>query len=232
MDAQGDRRDEELLSRRELLKRGAVAGAVLTLPAFGTVHVGSADAAPTAAAAVGRASALTPGQTAVLEALVERLVPADATGPGANEAGAATYIQRSLSGGLAGGLTTAAPLYASSLAAVDAYAMSAYGASFTALPPDKQDAVISDLESNKATGFTPDSSTFFAAVHEHTLQGMFADPIYGGNKNFAGWNLLGYPGVKMPVTAADQRIGVKVRPAHRSGYAFPGFAAAREGALA
>src|SRR5262249_8497869 len=133
MNVQGDWRDEELLSRRELLKRGAVAGAVLTLPAFGTVHVGSAQAAPTAAAAVGRTSALTPGQTAVLEALVERLVPADATGPGAKEAGAAAYIERSLSGGLAGGLTRAAPLYASSLAAVDAYAMSAYGAGFTAL---------------------------------------------------------------------------------------------------
>jgi gluconate 2-dehydrogenase gamma chain len=232
MDVQGDWRDEELISRRELLKRGAVAGAVLTLPAFGTVHVGSAHAAPTVAGAVGRASALTPGQTAVLEALVERLVPADATGPGAKEAGAAAYIERSLSGGLAGGLTAAAPLYASSLAAVDAYAMSAYGAGFTALPPDKQDAVISDLESNKATGFTPNSSTFFAAVHEHTIQGMFSDPVYGGNKNYAGWNLLGYPGVKMPVAAADQRIGVKVKPAHRSAYAFPGFEAARKAASA
>src|SRR4029077_15314832 len=171
--------EEELLSRRELLKRGAVAGAVLTLPAFGTVRVGAAHAAPASRAGVSRGSALTPAQTSLLEALVERLVPADATGPGGKEAGAGAYIEHSLSGGLAGGLKAAAPLYTAGLDALDAYAMSAYGAGFTALPPDKQDAVISDLVSNKATGFTPNSSTFFMAVHEHTLQGMFSDPVYG-----------------------------------------------------
>jgi len=47
---------------------------------------------------------------------------------------------------------------------------------------------------------------------------MFSDPVYGGNKNFAGWNLIGYYGVKMPVTAADQKIGAKVKAAHASGY--------------
>jgi gluconate 2-dehydrogenase gamma chain len=232
MNPEADQRDDELFSRRELLKRSAVAGAVLTLPAFGTAHVGTAHAATTSSAAAGSGSVsvLTPPQSAILEAMVERLVPADANGPGGKEAGAARYIEQSLAGGLAGGLSKVAPLYTAGLPAVDAYANSAYGAPFTALPPDKQDAVISDLQSNKATGFTPDSFTFFSAVHEHTLEGMFADPVYGGNKNFAGWNLVGYPGVKMPVTARDQRVGVKVRPAHRSGYAFPGFSDARKAA--
>jgi gluconate 2-dehydrogenase gamma chain len=230
MSADADQRDDELFSRRELLKRGAVAGAILTLPAFGTAHVGTAHAASTVSGAAGTGSVLTPAQTAILEAMVERLVPQDANGPGGKEAGAAVYIERSLAGGLAGGLSKAAPLYAAGLPAVDAYANSAYGAAFTALPPDKQDAVISDLQSNKATGFTPDSFTFFSAVHEHTLEGMFSDPVYGGNKNFAGWTLVGYPGVKMPVTAREQRIDAKVRPAHRSGYAFPGFSDARKAA--
>ena len=43
---------------------------------------------------------------------------------------------------------------------------------------------------------------------EHALEGMFCDPVYGGNKNFAGWNLLNYPGVRMPVPAKYQQIGV------------------------
>jgi hypothetical protein len=207
--------EEELLSRGELLKRGAVAGVVIALPAFGTAYVGQAYGATAGAVAH---SALTPGQSAVLEALVERLVPSDKYGPGGKEAGAAAYIERSLEGGLAGGLKGAAPLYASGLTAVDTYAQSAYGAAFAALAPDKQDAVVSDMATNKATGFEPNSSTFFGALREHTLQGMFSDPVYGGNKNFAGWDLIGYYGVKMPVTAADQKIGAKVKPAHASAY--------------
>jgi gluconate 2-dehydrogenase gamma chain len=209
----------EPLSRRELLKRGAVIGAVVVLPGIGTASVGDAFGASRAAAAVARQSALTPGQSALLEAIVERIIPSDANGPGGKEAGAAAYIERSLSGGLAGGLSTAAPLYAAGLPAVDAYATSAYGGSFTSLSADKQDALLADLAAGKATGFTPDSATFFAAVREHTIQGMFSDPIYGGTKKFAGWDLIGYPGVKMPAPAANQKLGVKVKPAHKSTYA-------------
>jgi hypothetical protein len=217
------------LSRRELLTRSAALGVVVALPAVGPAMVGTPSSA--AATATGRA-ALSPGQAAVLEAIVERLVPADANGPGAKEAGVATYIERSLAGGLAGGLTAVAPLYTSGLSAVDAYAVSAHGGSFAGLPPDKQDAVLTDIQSGKATGFTPDSATFFRTVQEHTLQGMFSDPVYGGNKHFAGWNLVGYAGVKMPVSASDQKMGVKVKAAHKSTYADGQFAKAKKEALA
>jgi hypothetical protein len=207
------------LSRRELVKRAAVVGAVVAVPGIGTASVGNAFAASRTAAGVARRSALTPDQSALLEAIVERIIPSDASGPGGKEAGAAAYIERSLRGGLAGGLGAAAPLYAAGLPAVDAYAASAYGGSFTSLSLDKQDAVLADLAAGKATGFTPDSATFFAALREHTVQGMFSDPIYGGNKNFAGWDLIGYPGVKMPVAARDQKLGAKVKRAHKSTYA-------------
>jgi hypothetical protein len=69
--------DEELLSRGELLKRGAAVGFVVALPAFGTAYVGDAFAASGATADAALQSPLTPGQSAVLEALVERLVPSD-----------------------------------------------------------------------------------------------------------------------------------------------------------
>jgi gluconate 2-dehydrogenase gamma chain len=219
MEREDELRAAELLSRREFLKRSAVVGAVVTLPAFGTAQAWGAVDSAGAVASAGDVSVLTASQTAILEALVERLVPSDQFGPGAKEAGAAAYIERSLAGGLAGGLQAAAPLYTGGLSAVDAYAQSAYGGSFTSLTSDKQDALIADLAANKATGFEPSSFVFFSAVREHTLQGMFSDPIYGGNKDFAGWNLLRYPGVKMPVTPHDQRVGVVVSPAHKSTYA-------------
>ena len=58
-----------------------------------------------------------------------------------------------------------------------------------------------DVETGAATGFTGSSAQFFALVLNHTRQGMFGDPYYGGNANFVGWDLLGYPGVRTMVTA-------------------------------
>ena len=53
---------------------------------------------------------------------------------------------------------------------------------------------------------TIDETPFFALVRTHTIQGTFCDPAYGGNANFVGWDLIGYPGVRLNVTAADQRM--------------------------
>ena len=66
-----------------------------------------------------------------------------------------------------------------------------------------------DVETGAATGsgagFAGSSAQFFTLVLNHTRQGMFGDPYYGGNANFVGWDLLGYPGVRTSVTAADQQ---------------------------
>jgi gluconate 2-dehydrogenase gamma chain len=29
---------------------------------------------------------------------------------------------------------------------------------------------------------------------QNTGEGFFADPMYGGNRDFAGWKLVGFPG--------------------------------------
>lgn len=230
MDEKNSRRQAtpaELWSRREVIGRGAALGMVVTVAAAGTATRDSA-----LAAAAPKAAALAPNETAVLEAIVARLIPADANGPSGVDAGAAAYVEKSLTGGLAGGLAALAGFYSANLAAVDAYAQSAYGAGFTALTPDKQDAVLMDMEAGKATGFVPTSTAFFQAVHEHTLQGMFSDPVYGGNRNFAGWDLLGYPGVKMPVSPHDQKLDVAVERAHQSTYANGQYPKARREAVA
>jgi gluconate 2-dehydrogenase gamma chain len=208
-------------SRREVISRGAAIGLVISIPAVGTATLEKALAAT---APAGAAATLSPQQSAVLNALVARLIPADAAGPSGVDAGAVAYIEKALTGAL----KPVAGLYTSALTAIDAYATATFGASFTALTAAQQDAVVTDLESGKATG----STTFFQALHEHTLQGMFSDPVYGGNKTFAGWNLIGYPGVRMPVPAKYQRIGVAVPPAHMSTYADGQFAKAKKEAQA
>jgi gluconate 2-dehydrogenase gamma chain len=193
--------DDEHLSRREMLKRAGMIGVAtaLPLPIWGSV-------AP--------AEVLTALELETLEAIVARLIPSDENGPGAAEAQAARYIDRALAGPLA----SSRAAYAAGLAAVNSYAQSSMGMVFAKLPAEDQDAVLSDMEKDLATGFTSGSSAFFTTLRTHTIQGTFSDPYYGGNANFAGWDLIGYPGVRTGVTADQQRMDVKPAPNHRSAY--------------
>jgi hypothetical protein len=74
-------------------------------------------------------------------------------------------------------------------------------------------------------GFEGSSAGFFNMVKGHTWQGTFGDPMYGGNVNFIGWDILGYPGVRMRVSEEDQRLMEtgELPPARRSAYEFGQF---------
>jgi gluconate 2-dehydrogenase gamma chain len=205
------------LSRRNLFKQLGLAGAaaaVLPIP------VATSGAAPTSSAGspstpIGEAlETLTAAEADVLEAIVARLIPADENGPGATEARAAHYIDRALAGPLASSRSA----YALGLAAVDGYAQASRGVPFGELSSPDQDAVLLDMEKNIATGFAPNSSVFFEMVRTHTLQGTFGDPYYGGNANCVGWDLIGYPGIRMAVSEDDQRMKVKPTTTRKSAY--------------
>ena len=82
--------------------------------------------------------------------------------------------------------------------------MQTFKDSFVYLKPDQQDAVLAALESGKAATFTwPAARNFFETLRIHTAEGMFADPVYGGNRDFAGWRLIGFPGAQPTYTAED-----------------------------
>jgi hypothetical protein len=55
-------------------------------------------------------------------------------------------------------------------------------------------------------------------LRTHTWQGTFGDPYYGGNANFIGWDLLGYPGLRLAVTASEQQLDAKLTPVRVSAY--------------
>ena len=209
-----------IISRRELLKRAGIAGAAAAVPAIPAVPEAAqrpAQNAAPAAAPLAREplEALTATEAEILEAFAARLIPSDANGPGATEARATRYIDRALAGALA----SSRPAYTSGLAALDTYARSSKGGPFIRLSAADQDAVLRDLEAGKATGFAS-SREFFALVRAHTIQGTFCDPYYGGNANFVGWDLIGYPGVRTMVTASEQQQLEKhtLKPARRSAY--------------
>jgi len=201
----------DFVSRRDVLKRVGLAGAAAAVPIDALAQVTQP--------ARGRLETLTPQEADVLDAVVARLIPTDASGPGATEAKAARYIDRALGNALASFRET----YREGLAALDAYARSSKGSAFTQLSLQNQDAVLTDLERNVATGFANGSAGFFNLVLAHTLQGTFGDPYYGGNDRFVGWDLIGYPGVRLIATANDQRMDSAPAPTHMSAYDYSMF---------
>ena len=209
------------VSRRDLLKRAGLAGAALTIPLAPAMPLAALDQAKAAAPAAPPATPrrepienLTAYEADILEAICARIIPTDANGPGAREARAAHYIDRALGGALSGSKAA----YTAGLAAFDAYCRSSRRAAFTELSARDQDSVLIDVETGAATGFTGSSAAFFAMLRAHTVQGTFGDPFYGGNANFVGWDMIGYPGVRTNVSAEDQRLGAKLTPNHQSAY--------------
>jgi gluconate 2-dehydrogenase gamma chain len=203
------------VSRRGLFQQAGLAGAAAAFAALPAVDPAAAQTpAPAAAPRREALETLTAAEADMLEAMVARLIPTDENGPGAAEARAAHYIDRAL----VGPLRSSRGAYAAGLAALDAYAQSVKGTPFTKLSAQDQDAVLTDMERNVATGFTPNAATFFNLVRTHTIQGTFCDPYYGGNANFVGWDLIGYPGLRLAVTEGDQRMGERAKPVRQSAY--------------
>jgi gluconate 2-dehydrogenase gamma chain len=219
-----------IISRRDLLRSAGLAGAAAVAgPAGLLAPEPTAAAAPSAsqaaqAQASGRREALenlTAAEADLLDAVVDRLIPGDALGPGARDAHVLHYIDRALGGALA----ASRQAYAGGLVSLDRYAQSSRGRAFLDLSNTDKDSVLIDVETGAATGFAGGSAPFFAMVLNHTRQGMFGDPYYGGNANFVGWDLLGYPGVRTMVSAADQRAyeAGQLGVTHRSAYDYETF---------
>jgi gluconate 2-dehydrogenase gamma chain len=190
-----------------------VAGATVAVPAIDLVTAANAQAQPAPAPVREALETLTAAQSDTLEAIVARIIPSDENGPGAAEARAAHYIDRALAGPLA----SRKAAYVTGLAALDAHARSSRGAPFANLSPRDQDAVLTDVQKNAAPGFI-NAAAFFSMVRAHTIEGTFCDPYYGGNANFVGWDLIGYPGVRMVVSAEDQSMSKPPKPVRRSAY--------------
>ena len=201
----------DIVSRRDALKRVGMAGAIAAVPVDALAQVASTPRGPL--------ETLTTAEADILDAIVARLIPTDANGPGATEAKAARYIDRALGGALA----SSRDAYRAGLAAVDAYARASKGAPFAQLSSQNQDAVLADMERNAATGFPGGSAPFFNLLLGHTVQGTFCDPFYGGNDRFVGWDLIGYPGVRLAATPNDQRMNTKPAPTHMSAYDYTMF---------
>ncbi|HUK41093.1 MAG TPA: gluconate 2-dehydrogenase subunit 3 family protein [Candidatus Acidoferrales bacterium] len=118
-------------------------------------------------------------QAAEVDAITAQIIPADDT-PGAHEARCVYFIDRSL----ATFLKDSQPVYAQGLKDLQAKTSEMFSSAtrFSALTSDQQIQLLTAIEK------TP----FFTAVRNHTVLGMFSNPVHGGNYNNIGWKMIGY----------------------------------------
>lgn len=133
---------------------------------------------------------LTPQQEAALRAVMNRIVPGDDF-PNAWDAGVGAYVTRQLAGDLAGQVAD----MAAGLDSLDAEAQAGGAAGFAALDPDQQDALLTRLERAQASTVWPvDPSAFFDQLILLTIEGFYADPGNGGNRDAVSWRMIGFTG--------------------------------------
>jgi gluconate 2-dehydrogenase gamma chain len=180
---------------------------------------------------------LTANEAAFLAAAVDRLIPTDDLSPSASQAGVVVFIDRQLAGAWGSGARlyrsgpfvkgkpeqgyqlplTPREFFGAGIAAADHWVRATHDAPLDRLTPAQRDAVLSDLEAGRAELGTVPARAFFDAMLAITVEGFFADPIYGGNRDKAGWKVLGYPG--LPATYANavrNHKGTVYAPAPRS----------------
>ena len=186
----------------------------------------------------------TTAEAAIVDAFVDRLIPSDELGAGAKDAGVTTFIDRQLTGPYGGhdwlymqGPFSDKPLpsqglqsplvprqqYRLGLAALESYCKKTYaGRGFVELGGDEQDKLIGSMEKNELKFEDFSSRMLFAAMYANTIEGYFADPIYGGNRDMVGWKLVGFPGTRYDYRDVMQKpnqaytlapVGLQGRPA-------------------
>ena len=170
----------DLSDRRTFLRAAAAAGVAWAAADILQIEAALAWAAQQASSPDASAiRALTKAQADAIEALTSRILPSVDGRPGAREAGAVYFIDRALSTFNAG----QKKLYADGIADLNRRVARKWAGttSFAALTPVQQDEILHDIEQ------TP----FFQAARFDTIVGAFALPTWGGNRDYAGWRLLG-----------------------------------------
>lgn len=208
---------EHDLTRRTFLKRSAGVAALLL------VHTAFRFDAQAQERSRQGYQFLNRGEGELLEALAGRIWPGDVGDPGAIEAGAVTYIDRALAGPYA----SYQRAYRVILHDLHERVRQRYGVGVRELDDEQLDALLGELEAmgdddplelmpgrELELGLGPSST--FEMLRTHVLEGVFSDPIHGGNRDFAGWRAVNYPGAHYVYTAEEQQVFEPLRKPFQS----------------
>lgn len=152
----------------------------------------------------------------LLGAIVARLIPADELSVSGTDAGCVVFIDRQLAGEYGtfarlyreGPYTPGTPMqgdqspltpqerYRTGLKSLTEYCQNYFQKRFSELTAQQQDKTLKALESGEVTLNGIDSESFFQQVLGNTMEGFFADPIYGGNRDMVAWKMIGFPGAR------------------------------------
>jgi gluconate 2-dehydrogenase gamma chain len=207
--------NNEGFGRRDFLK-SAVAGGAVAAASTAAITTAQGAQAPAAASAAPGYAFLNLDEAAFVEALVDHMVPADQHSPKGTDMGLNIFIDRALAGGWGKGERlylqgpwkpgvpsqgyqlplTPAELYRAGIAATNAHCAKTYNKTFDRLDATQRQEVLVGLSSAKIT-FSDGLPVrvFWSTVYQTVIEGMFSDPIYGGNRDKAGWKMIGFPGV-------------------------------------
>ena len=106
-------------------------------------------------------------------------------------------------------------VYDLGIEAIEKHSQATFNERFIELEGEQQDEVLVALENDKVKIPGLKSSFFFEILRKSTLEGAYADPLYGGNKDMQGWKMKEYPGVQMIYSAeqVESKEFIKVAPA-------------------
>ena len=206
--------DNNPIRRRNfLMGAGTAVAASLAAPVAAEAQTAASTA--NAAPDVEPLLTLTATEHAFFVAAADTLIPADDLSPSGSQCGVATFIDRQLAGAYGGGarlyrdgpFTKAKPelgyqlplnpreFFRAGIAAANDWSRKTYGKDFDRLADADREIALKAMEAGKAefSGFS--SRMFFNALLDLSMEGFFADPIYGGNRDMAAWKMVGYPGL-------------------------------------
>ena len=149
-------------------------------------------------------------ESRTVAAIADRVFPPDASGPGASEIGAVVYIDRAL----AGYGRHLQRLYRRGVSGLDKAAQAtSSGKLFADLSDQQKDDFIRRFLEPENSGEANQNgdagllAEFLGAVRLHTMEGVFCDPMYGGNRDSQGWKLIGFPGAQWGYSPEQMKLG-------------------------
>ncbi len=204
--------------RRDFLKGGALAATALTagaLPRPAEAQTGAGAQGGSTPPPPEPLLTLTADEAAFFSAVYDAIIPADNLSPSGTDCGCVTYIDRQLAGAWGNGaklyrngpFLPARPehgyqlplspreYFAAGVKATNAWTVKTYGKTLDRLSPADRSSALTAMESGQAQFDGLEAKPFFEALLQSAMEGFFADPMYGGNRNKVSWRMIGYPGL-------------------------------------
>ena len=200
--------------RRNFLKGAGAAGTLAAAALAGSLPR-TAQAQVPAALASEPLLTLTADEAAFFSAAYDTIIPADRLSPSGTDCGCVAYIDRQLAGAWGNGARlyrngpflpakpehgyqlplTPREYFAAGIKAANAWSQKTYGKTYDRLEVADRAAALTAMEEGRAAFDGFDAKQFFEALLQSAMEGFFADPMYGGNRNKVSWRMVGYPGL-------------------------------------